>query len=366
MTEQELVAGITPADQESMAQASAHWNSIAKPLHGLGRLEDLIVRAAGGAGTWNLTMDKKAVAVFCADNGVVAQGVTQAGPGVTLEVAKALGRNRSSVCHMARAAGAQVVPVDVGMIPHPPLPGVRDRSLMPGTWDISQGPAMTRETAVQAVSVGVETALELAGQGYNLLAAGEMGIGNTTTTAAVTAALLGLSPEETVGRGAGLSDQGLARKRWAVARALEVNAPDRQDPMDIICKVGGLDIAAMTGFYLGCAKARVPVLLDGAISCAAALLAVRLCPQAEKVLLPGHWPLEPSGRLLLKALGLEPVLDAQLHLGEGTGAVAAMPLLDMALSIYREMSSFSGMGLSAYREDGEAVSGPAAPEEVPV
>ena len=364
MTEQELVAGITPADQESMAQASAHWNSIAKPLHGLGRLEDLIVRAAGGAGTWNLTMDKKAVAVFCADNGVVAQGVTQAGPGVTLEVAKALGRNRSSVCHMARTAGAQVVPVDVGMIPHPPLPGVQDRSLMPGTWDISQGPAMTRETAVQAVAVGVETALELAGQGYNLLAAGEMGIGNTTTTAAVTAALLGLSPEETVGRGAGLSDQGLARKRWAVARALEVNAPDGQDPMDIICKVGGLDIAAMAGFYLGCAKAQVPVLLDGAISCAAALLAVRLCSQAKKVLLPGHWPLEPSGRLLLKALGLEPVLDAQLHLGEGTGAVAAMPLLDMALSIYREMSSFSGMGLSAYREDGEAVSGPAAPEEV--
>ena len=173
-------------------------------------------------------------------------------------------------------------------------------------------------------------------------------------TAVVAAALLGRSPEETVGRGAGLSDEGLVRKRRAVAAALAVNRPDPADPMDVLCKVGGLDIAAMTGFYLGCAFRKVPVLLDGAISCAAALCAVRLCPQAEKSLLASHRPAEPCGRLLLEALGREPVLDAGLRLGEGTGAVAAMPLLDMALSVYGEMHTFDGLGIPAYRADGRS------------
>ena len=178
-------------------------------------------------------------------------------------------------------------------------------------------------------------------------------------------ALLGLSPLEAVGRGAGLSDAGLERKRRAVERALEVNRPDPGDPMDILCKVGGLDIAAMTGFYLGCAAAQVPVILDGAISAAAALLAVRLCPNAEKALLPSHWPSEPCGQALLSALGLKPVLHGAFHLGEGTGAVALMPLLDMAQSVYRDMSTFGGMGIGAYRPDGEQVPAKVGPEAVP-
>ena len=182
---------------------------------------------------------------------------------------------------------------------------------------------------------------ELAEDGYTLLAAGEMGIGNTTTTAAVACALLGLSPQAAVGRGAGLSDTGLERKRRAVERALEVNRPDPGDPVDILCKVGGLDIAAMTGFYLGCAAAQVPVILDGAISAAAALLAVRLCPNAEKALLPSHWPSEPCGQALLAALGL------------------------VAQSVYRDMSTFGGMGIGAYRPDGERVPAKVGPEDTP-
>ena len=219
---------------------------------------------------------------------------------------------------------------------------------------MTKGPAMDRAAGEAALRAGMETAEELAGRGMQLLAAGEMGIGNTTTTAAVAAALLGRSPEETVGRGAGLSDGGLVRKRRAVAAALAVNQPDPTDPMDVLCKVGGLDIAAMTGFYLGCAFQKLPVLLDGAISCAAALCAVRLCPWAEKSLLASHRPAEPCGQLLLDALGLEPVLDAGLRLGEGTGAAAAMPLLDMALSVYGEMHTFGGLGIPAYRADGRS------------
>ena len=299
--------GITPPDREAMEGARLHWDAIAKPLHGLGRLEDMVVRIAGAAGTPEVRLDRKGVAVFCADNGVVAEGVTQTGQEVTLAVARSMAAGRSSVCRMARVAGAEVLPGDVGMLAHEAVPGLRDRVVMEGgTRNMTRGPAMDRSAGEAALRAGLETAEELADRGIQLLAAGEMGSGHTTTTAVVAAALLGRSPEETVGRGAGLSDAGLVRKRRAVAAALAVNRPDPADPMDVLCKVGGLDIAAMTGFYLGCAFRKVPVLLDGAISCAAALCAVRLCPQAEKSLLASHRPAEPCGRLLLEALGLEP------------------------------------------------------------
>lgn len=349
-------SAITPADRAAMEAAQARWDSIAKPLHGLGRLEDLLVRAAGAVGSAELDFSRKGVAVFCADNGVVAQGVTQTGQEVTFSVARTMGEGRSSVCRMAQTAGAEVFPVDVGMASHPPAPGLLSRVVMEGgTWDMTQGPAMTRAGAEEALGVGFDLAGELSQNGFQLLAAGEMGIGNTTTTAAVACALLGRSPEETVGRGAGLSDQGLERKRLAVRRALEVNRPDPADPVDVLYKVGGLDIAAMAGFYLGCAARKVPVILDGAISAAAALAAVRMCPEAGKTLLPSHRPSEPCGRMLLEALELEPILDGGFHLGEGTGAVALMPLLDMALAVYRDMATFGGMGIGAYRPDGESV-----------
>ena len=320
------VSSIPPADRGAMEAARRRWDAIAKPLRGLGRLEDLLVRMAGVTGSPDLDMDRKAVAVFCADNGVVAEGVTQTGQEVTWTVAQTMGERRSSVCHMARTAGAQVFPVDLGMVRRDTPPGVRPCVVLEGgTRNMAKGPAMPREAAERALAVGFSLARELAEDGDTLLAAGEMGIGNTTTTAAVACALLGLSPREAVGRGAGLSDAGLARKRHAVERALEVNRPDPGDPVDILCKVGGLDIAAMTGFYLGCAAAQVPVILDGAISAAAALLAVRLCPNAEKALLPSHWPSEPCGQVLLSALGLEPVLHGNFHLGEAPGRWPSCP-----------------------------------------
>ena len=352
---QEILGAILPENRGAMEQARRRWDSIAKPLHGLGRLEDLLVQVAGATGSPELDLGRKGVAVFCADNGVVAEGVTQTGQEVTWTVAKTMGEGNSSVCRMARVAGAEVFPVDLGMVKDTP-PGVRPCVLLEGgTGNMTRGPAMPRETAKAALALGFSLAQELGGRGFRLLAAGEMGIGNTTTTAAVACAFLGLPPEEAVGRGAGLSDAGLARKRQAVARALAVNRPDPNDPVDVLCKVGGLDIAAMAGFYLGCAAHGLPVVLDGAISAAAALAAVRLCPNAKKALLPSHRPSEPCGQTLLGVLGLEPVLDGGLHLGEGTGAVAVMPLLDMALAVYRDMTTFGGMGIGAYRPDGEQV-----------
>ena len=358
MNMSQLITSITPADEIAMELARRHWDGIAKPLGGLGRLEELLVTVAGAQGTPMVRLERKAVAVFCADNGVVAEGVTQPGQEVTLAVARAMGAGESSVCQMAKVAGATVTPIDVGMAVHPPVPGLLERSVCPGgTANIARGPAMTREQCFQALFTGVRVAEELIVKGAQLLAAGEMGIGNTTTAAAVSCVLLNRAPEELVGRGAGLSNEGLKRKRETVARALAVNQPDAADPIDVLCKVGGFDIAAMTGFYMGAARNNVPVILDGAISCAAALLAVGLAPNAKKAMLPSHLPSEPCGPLLLEALGLVPVLHGQFHLGEGTGAVALMPLLDMASAIYHSMTSFDGLGIEAYRPDGSPVGG---------
>ena len=341
----EALAEIRGADKERSDQALRHWDAVAKPLRSLGELEPLVARMAGIA---PLRRDlRKAVAAFCADNGVVAQGVTQTDSSVTAVVAGNMLAGRSSVCCMARAAGADVFPVDAGMLTE--VEGLRSIKTARGTRDLSREPAMERWQAVQALLDGMALAGELAGEGYTLLAAGEMGIGNTTTTSAVAAALLGRPAADMTGKGAGLSDQGLARKIQVIDAALALHRPDPADPIDVLCKVGGFDIAAMAGFYLGCALHRVPAVLDGYISNAAALAAVRLCPAAADALLPSHLSAEPGAALVMEALGLRPLLRLGMALGEGTGAVTVMPLIDMALRIYFDMPSFDDMGIEAYR-----------------
>ena len=343
-----LLARISEPDEAAMAAARRQWDGLAKPLGSLGRLEEAVVRIAGLTGQADVRLPRRELFVFCADNGVVARGVAQSGPEVTAAVARALGAGESTVCRMAQPARCAVTAVDVGILDFPGAPGVWDRRIRNGTADIAQGPAMRREECVRALLAGTQVAAEGKARGASILAAGEMGIGNTTTTAAVACALLGGSPEAWVGRGAGLSGEGLRRKRAAVQAALAVNRPDPRDPVDVLSKVGGLDIAALCGFYLGCAAERVPVLLDGAISAAAALCAVRLCPAARGALLASHVSAEPVGRPLLEALGLEPLLDAGLRLGEGSGAVAALPLLDMALAVYHGGQTFGRLGIDAY------------------
>lgn len=345
----QLGASIGPLDQGAMAEAKRRWDSIAKPLGSLGMLETEIIRIAGITGSPDVDLSKRAVIAMCADNGVVAEGVTQTGQEVTAIVTENMSSGDSSVCHMAKLAGAEVIPVDIGVAR--PVVGekIRQCCVRRGTANMTRGPAMTREEAVRAVLTGVRLVRELKDAGYRLLATGEMGIGNTTTSSAVTAVLLGKAPVEVTGRGAGLTAEGLQRKIKAIERAIAVNRPDPADALDVLSKVGGLDLAGLAGVFLGGAVHRVPVLVDGFISSAAALVAARLHPLAKDYMLGSHASDEPAGRMVLEALGLKPFLYAGMRLGEGTGAVAVMPLLDMALTVYREMSTFEEIEIEAYQ-----------------
>lgn len=350
MTETELktlLSGITPPDEAARAAAHAHWAGLAKPLGGLGALETLLEDAAALTGSAALDVSRRAVLVLCSDNGVVAQGVSQTDQSVTRAVAENLAARRTSVCQMARTAHCDVVPVDMGMAGDP-VPGVADCRIAAGTADFTQGPAMTRAQAVEAVGRGIRLVQEQKAAGVQLLATGEMGIGNTTTSSAVAAVLLGQPVERMTGRGAGLSDEGLARKVDAICRGILRNKPDPTDPLDVLAKLGGFDLAGLCGVFLGGALEGVPVVMDGFISGVAALCAVRLCPAAAKAVFASHCSSEPAARLVLDALGKAPLLTAGLHLGEGTGAVASIPLWDMALAVYEGCYSFAEGGIVPY------------------
>ena len=348
-----LLEGITPPDEAARAAAHAHWASLAKPLGGLGALETTLESAAALTGSAALDLSKRAVLVLCADNGVVAQGISQTDQSVTRTVAENLAARRTSVCQMAKTARCEVVPVDLGMAGEP-VPGVQNCRIAAGTADFTTGPAMTRQQAVDAIAAGMGLVRAQKAAGMQLLATGEMGIGNTTTSSAVAAVLLGQPVERMTGRGAGLSDAGLARKLDAIRQGIARNQPDAADPLDVLSKLGGFDIAGLCGVFLGGALEGLPVLMDGFISGVAALCAVRLCPAAAKAVFASHCSSEPAARLVLEALGKAPLITAGLHLGEGTGAVAAIPLWDMALAVYRNCYSFADGGLTPYTPQGGA------------
>ncbi len=346
MSLSDQIKKILPPDEAAMREARDRWNGIAKPSGSLGLLEDAVTKIAGLTGSARVQLGKRAVLVMCADNGVVAEGVTQTGQEVTALVAGNMVKHDSSVCRMAQVARAEVYPIDMGMIA--PAEGVRDEHILRGTGNIALGPAMTREEAARAVEKGIELVGELKAKGYNIIATGEMGIGNTTTASAMLAAFLGLEPALVTGRGAGLSDEGLRRKVNAIERALKVNRPDPADGLDVLGKVGGLDIAGMCGTFLGGASHRIPILVDGFISAVAALCALRIAPGSRQAMLAAHVSAEPAARMVLEALDLKPLISAGLRLGEGTGAVAALPLLDMALAVYDGMVTFDNIGMEAY------------------
>ncbi len=339
---------IAPADAAARERTHARWAACAHPLGGLGALETALEDIAALTGDPDVPLTPRSVLVLCADNGVVAQGVTQTDSSVTAAVAKGLAAGGTSVCRMAAVAHCKVVPVDMGILDFPGHPGVLDRRVGNGTADITLGPAMSRRQAEAAIQAGIDLAAEQKAAGARLLAVGEMGIGNTTTSSAVVAALLGLPAEKVTGRGAGLSSEGLVRKIAAVERALSVNRPDPADPIDVLAKVGGFDIAGLCGVFLGGAIHRIPVLMDGLITAAAALCAVRLSPEAAQAVFASHVSAEPAGAMLLEALGKKPLITAGMRLGEGTGAVAAMPLLDMARAVYAESDTFDARGIEAY------------------
>jgi len=344
--------GPQPGEEESRQAAHRQWAGVAKPLGSLGLLETALEDIAALTECAEVCLTPRTLLLLCADNGVVRQGVAQTDHTVTATVARNAAAGNSSVCKMAAVAGCRVVTVDMGMMDFPSTANILDRRIGNGTGDITQGPAMSREQAERAVFAGVDLVREQKEQGVRLLATGEMGIGNTTTSSAVASVLLGRPPKELTGRGSGLSDEGLRRKIWAVETAIDTNRPDADDPLDVLAKVGGFDLAGMCGIFLGGALYRVPVLMDGLISTVAALCAVRLCPDARKALLASHVSAEPAGRQVLAALGKKPLITAEMRLGEGTGAVAAMPLLDMALALYQDGATFGDYGIPAYQPMG--------------
>lgn len=346
----ERLSGIVKSDEEAMARAAARWNRVAKPLHSLGLLEDALIRIAGITGSEKMDLAQKAVLVLCADNGVVCEGVTQTGSEVTAIVAENFTTGNASVCRMAQIAGARVVPVDIGIGRPMRCPGLLDRRVRSGTGNIAREPAMTREEAERAICVGIDLVAEEAARGTRVIATGEMGIGNTTTSSALASVLLGLEPEAVTGRGAGLSSDGLRAKVSVIRRALALHQPDPSDPVGALAAVGGLDIAGLAGVFLGGAISHIPIVIDGVIAAVAALVAARIEPRAVAYMLASHVSAEPAGQLLLDALGLAPVITAGMCLGEGTGAVALFPLLDMAAAVYREMTTFDENDIAQYEE----------------
>ena len=348
MTLKEAVKKIRPLDEKAMEGAKKRWDSIAKPLHSLGELENMLTQIAGITGTPDVRVEKKAVVAMCADNGVVEEGVTQTGQEVTTIVAENFLAGTTTCCVMCRQCGAELFPVDVGMVTDTKVR--TDHKVAYGTKNMTKEPAMTREQAIQGIEAGIAMAEELKGKGYQVLATGEMGIGNTTTSSAVASVLMDQPVETMTGRGAGLTSEGLNRKVAAIKKAIELNRPDPADPVDVLAKVGGLDIAGMAGVFLGGAALHMPVLMDGFISCVAALIAMKLCPTAGDYILASHVSKEPAAHLILEHMGKEAILHADMCLGEGTGAVTLFPVLDMAAAVYHSMSTFEDIHVEQYEE----------------
>jgi nicotinate-nucleotide--dimethylbenzimidazole phosphoribosyltransferase len=348
----DYLSAIQPPDKKAMEAARLRWAHVAKPLNSLGILEDDIVKIAGIRGNSLVKLKKTGLLILCADNGIVEEGVTQTGMEVTAVVAENMTQGNSSVCIMAKRAGVDVFPVDIGvardLVSGSTYPLI-NRKIAYGTKNFSKTKAMTRNEAVQAVIAGIELMGELSEKGYDLAATGEMGIGNTTTSSAVAALLLKQDPARLTGRGAGLNDAGLRKKQKVIQEAVAQYGPNCQDETDMLSAVGGFDLAGMTGIFLGGAIYRIPVLLDGFISAVAALLAERIYPGCRDFMVASHVSAEPAGRILLEELGLFPLIQAGMCLGEGTGAVAAVPLLQMAADVYGTMSSFEDIEIEAYK-----------------
>lgn len=350
MTKEELYGIRIPApDRDIERQIRQSWDSIAKPLDGMGCFEEITARIGAIRKSTDIDISAKAVLVFCADNGIVEENISQSGQEVTAIVAESMRKGKSSVCKMAESIGAQVKVIDIGINSERKADGIIDRKIAFGTNNFLKEPAMTETEALQALETGMEMVKCCKEEGYGIVALGEMGVGNTTTSSAVAAALLGCEADAVTGKGAGLNNEGLKRKRAVINAALEKYHLAGEKPFTVLSAVGGLDIAGLTGACIGGAVYGLPVVLDGVISAIAALTAQRLAPGVRDYLIPSHESREPAAKRIMEELKLRPVIQADMALGEGTGAVMMLALLDMALAVYRQHTSFRDIGMENYR-----------------
>lgn len=340
--------GSVPApDEAAMEAARSRQAQLTKPLGSMGRLEDLSIQLAGLLRTPRPRVRDKAVIVMAADHGVVAQGVSAYPSAVTPQMVLNFLAGGAAINVLSRQAGARVRVVDVGVAAAlSGGAGLIDRKVAPGTADFTQGPAMTVQQAQQALVAGMETLAVEHEAGLDLVATGDMGIGNTTAASVMTAAFTGLPAAEVTGRGTGVDDEGLGRKIAAIERALALHRPDPQDPLGILCNIGGLEIAGLAGVIIGAAVHGVPVVIDGFISGAAALVATGLVPEAKPYLIASHRSVERGHQAVLDHLGVRPLFDLDLRLGEGTGAALAFHLIEAAARILDEMATFAEAGVS--------------------
>ena len=345
----QFAGSIRPADRKWFDACMQRWDSLCKPLRGFGHFEELVATLCMIREDLHPSIDKRAVLILGADNGVVCEGISQTGSEVTWQVLDNMGYAKSSVCVMSQKLGADVFPVNIGMLRDAVHPKVRNISVRRGTGNIRKESAMTRSQCLQAVGTGISLIKELKARGYELIIPGEMGIGNTTTSAACASVLFDADPAVMAGRGAGLSTKGLDRKVRVIREAIALNRPDRNDPVDIIAKVGGLDIAGLTGCFLGAAACRVPVLVDGVITGLAACMAAALSPAAADFMIVTHATTEPAQSWIEDRLQKQPVLHGGMHLGEGTGAAMFLPMLDMAVHVYETLPTFEGGSVERYQ-----------------
>ena len=338
-----LVRAVAPLDRGAMTAAEEYQARLAKPPGSLGRLEEITIQLAGITGRVHNALNKKQLLVFAADNGVVAEGVSSAPQSVTKQQTINLMRGKTGAAVLAKHFGCGLTVCDVGVNADIYESTVLNRKIAYGTQNICTGPAMTREQTLQAILTGAEIARTV---DADVIGVGEMGIGNTTTSSAVLAVLLGADVEAVTGRGGGITEESFRKKKAVIRTAIEVNRPDRDDLVGVLSKVGGFDLAAMCGAFLGAAAARRPAVIDGLISAAAALCAVRLCPNVRGYLVPSHASFEIGYRLAMEAMDLRPLFDLGMRLGEGSGCPLAFQVLDAACAVINDMATFDEAGIN--------------------
>lgn len=341
------IQGIQPLDATAMDAARARHNNLTKPPGSLGRLESLSIQVAGITGQTQPVVKDKVVITCAGDHGVVAQGISAFPQAVTQQMVYNFLNGGAAINVLARHVGARVVIVDAGVAADmEPQPGLAIRKVAYGTADMSQGPAMSREQAIEAIEAGIQVTNEEIALGLSIVATGDMGIGNTTPSSAIVATITGRPVTEVTGRGTGINDEQLAHKVKVIEKALAVNQPDPADALDILGKIGGFEIGAIAGVVLGAAAHRIPVVIDGLISTAGALIAAGLAPLSRDYMIAAHSSVEIGHRAALDHLGLVPCLDFDLRLGEGTGAALVLSLVEAACKILDEMATFDSAGVS--------------------
>jgi nicotinate-nucleotide--dimethylbenzimidazole phosphoribosyltransferase len=343
----DTLQNIKPLDNNSMSITRARQDTLTKPAGSLGRLEELSIQIAGIQAKSRPQIKQKAVIVMVADHGVVAEGTSAYPQEVTSQMVLNFIRGGTGINVICRQIGAKVLVVDIGIAGKTgSFLGIIHRKIAQGTQNMCKGPAMTSDQAVQAIETGIEVLKDEFNKGLDIIGTGDMGIGNTTASAAICAVMTGKTAAEVTGKGTGLDEKQLQHKIEIIKQALDINRPNKANALDVLAKVGGLEIGGLTGVILGAAARRVPVMIDGFISGAAALIAAGLCPLAKDYMIAGHISVEPGHAIALEHLGLKPLLDLNMRLGEGTGAAIGISLAELSCRLLSEMSTFTEAGVS--------------------